>query len=521
MENTNHTYQPQNGFARIIGDYFKGSVIDQGCSSSHLLACLASSGSETTLSQSIQNVTESVTERKLSLLHVTVIMGRCELAKQLLESRLVDINAQDIRGWTALHFAAATCNDQMMDLLQEVGANQTLRNDLGGTAQNIWEMIHAPHKDPKEYAIYHEKSGVVKKIDGVAFQKLTGANYSDEVLTDPKFLAKDWSSLTSTVPSLSQLQIEIAKQYESFRSAPPKVYMTDCIKTDCGADVRDVGFGVCAKQDIEPFEILTEYIGEEIDDEERKSSNLEYELMQIDSDYTHKIRGLGSIMQDGCPNVTALPIWVDGRRRLVFVSLEKIKKDENIVFNYISHRIKYNGHKELRPAALREYFQKNSPQEISKRLESVSFATESEIYDHKELDSLTKLLYLITTPTALIDLLLRKVISTKDLPLLKNISLLQQQEVLDFIISSGILTVIDQYLVQDEYKNVNQILLQLIEEGEIQSVIQIFPNFETIIQIAKEVPIDLRSCKYIHADQLIRGYVEIHIKPILPKRKYY
>jgi len=538
---SNNNSSLESGFSTVVDQYFKGSVIDQGCSSSHLLAYFANSGCETTLSRiiqrvkavkelldhsgtgfeslfSISNFKESVTERKLSLLHVMVIKGRYELAKQLLESGLVDIDAQDCRGWTALHFAVATCNDQMMKLLQKVGANQKLQNDLGGTAQNIWEMIHAPHKDPKEYTIYHEKLGVIEKIDGVAFRELTGANYSDEVLTDPKFFAKDWSSLTTTIPKVSQFQKKIAKQYESFSSSPSKVYMTQHNRTDLGKEITDIGFGVYAREDIEPCEIVVEYIGEEIDEQQQKASRSDYRMIDVDADSTRKVRNPGSLIGDGLPNCVCIPIWADGRMRRVFVSQEKIAKGDPLLIDYHTHWVKASGHRELRPSALREHFQSESIEDMIRKTGKPQLSSACDIYDHPQFDTIGRFWYLLTTPSAFLDLVLRKIITVDDVTLvIENQDPKKQLLTSEILYQNGFLKFVKSYLGKERNPHFDTVFLDLIEEGEIQSVLQVICNFDRMGKLVSGNKMNMSTCSYKDFKGTITKIIETEIKPTLQK----
>jgi len=445
-----------------------------------MLACLVYSGSEIKIKEVIQQLKgfaisdfrEQVTERKLSLLHIAVIQGRDEIAKELIESGLVPLDAQDCRGWTALHFAAATCNCQMIEFLQNAGVNTSIRNDLGGTADDIWNMIHATQRDPKEYTIYCDE----KPINGYDFKKLTGANYSEEVLTDPKILAKNWSLPSSNVGFVSKVQQKIASKYESFRSGSPKVYMTDVVKNDFGESVTGVGFVVCAAIDIEPFEIVDEYVGEEIDEPENQPQGAIYRMGTIDADGPNKIRNTGPLVADSFPNCFSTGVWVNGRKRYFIISIEKIRKGELIAYDYVNHPVKFNGHKELRPQALREFFHINPVLSFCEKIGNHHSMIDAQIYDHPEFPSFAKFIYLMHTPSAIVDLILRRIITVDQLNRFMSSSTAWHKSSMEKLRNRGLFENIDRLLGDKKSEREAPVLLESIEQGEISDIIETLAN---------------------------------------------
>ena len=59
-----------------------------------------------------------------------------DVAKLLMMSG-ADVNAQDVRGWTALHIALFTGNEELSDALRVAGARDDLKNNDGQLPEDL------------------------------------------------------------------------------------------------------------------------------------------------------------------------------------------------------------------------------------------------------------------------------------------------------------------------------------------------------------------------------------------------
>ncbi|QQR49148.1 ankyrin repeat domain-containing protein [bacterium] len=72
-------------------------------------------------------------------LHFAAMNNNPDNIAQLLASRLVNVNAQDRQGWTALHIAAANGYGECVFVLVQMGANRFLTTNKGDTAADLAE----------------------------------------------------------------------------------------------------------------------------------------------------------------------------------------------------------------------------------------------------------------------------------------------------------------------------------------------------------------------------------------------
>ncbi|KAE8376541.1 ankyrin repeat-containing domain protein [Aspergillus bertholletiae] len=79
--------------------------------------------------------------------------GRYNTVKHILSIDLIEVNNQDIDGWTALHHAAKLGNDHIMELLIKNGADATYKNREGHTP--FWLLLKARQGGEKVDAIWN------------------------------------------------------------------------------------------------------------------------------------------------------------------------------------------------------------------------------------------------------------------------------------------------------------------------------------------------------------------------------
>jgi len=289
-----------------------------------------------------QRVGALVTRHKLNLLHMACMLGREEAAALVLKADVLDINAKDARGWTALHFAAAVNNVALMTLLQQHGA-QPLKNNLGAAPADITRMVYT-RKDPREQRFFYADDGKVMEGDGVQFSALTGADSyaDDDVRVSPALQVKRWAESDAWEDN----PLWFTEKYEQFRaSAWEENFYVE--KAD------GVGFEVVLRRPVKAEDYIGEYLGEVM--EEDPMTDFEQFLEDKSADYSigpisaRKHRSLVSMINDGFPTVmcsTSPPLR--GREfRSVLVALEDLPAGTVLRFNYgIGHRCKFGPHRE-------------------------------------------------------------------------------------------------------------------------------------------------------------------------------
>jgi len=369
----------------------------------------------------IEDFNKKNTPYKITPLQLAIIRGSYELASQMIQSGGIDLDGTDIHGWTALHHAAAMTDQAVITKLLEYKANPKMLNDRNGTYLDLWNLTHAPARQAIEYQIplWDESQKKMDIIDGAAFEKLTGARFSDEVLTSSRLLIKDWLKMDHEPESANAFLQETVRNYEEFSKNPPSIYMSKTHFTDEGKPMKDIGYGVFAGQDIQPKQVICEYIGKEISNEE-ENSEVEYLFSGIDG---KSIRGFGSMIQDGFPNCAFIPINnLKGRKqRLILIALEPVAKGQPLFIDYMSHYVKWTDHVEPRPLALRQFVQGRPLKPMFDDLMQIMRNIKTScIYDNPNLADAMKLTYLFSTPSSLLYLYFSNALSLKDLELFFN-----------------------------------------------------------------------------------------------------
>lgn len=303
--------------------------------------------------------------RKLSSLHEAVLKGDKQAASLLLESG-ASLAVQDDHGCTPLHLAAMLEDKAMLELLLSKAdpSVQKLRNHNLDTYDDIMRMLTFPPEYPPEQIVCHVmKAGVLEGITAAEFKELTGTNYCGHLLATKEKLLKRWRALTLDVGN------GLSAKVDEFHAHPPLLYLEE-----------ESGWGLKAGERLKPHQIFCCYAGEL----EAAIPPSPYRLVGIEP---VRYGNEASRANDGFPNCK--PSSREYTRYLQ--AIEEIQPGEGIYFDYmLKHPVKWGKYVHYRLKEMEEYA--------------------SHYQDDK-----VKAGYLFNTPSAIIHLLLRNLISCEEL----------------------------------------------------------------------------------------------------------
>lgn len=247
----------------------------------------------------------------------------------------------------------------------------------------------------KKPLFYYEKDGLLIEGSKELFYSLTNAHFLSEMrITSPLQKAPQNQNDKQIMPYVIPL-------YKEYCKSPPLL----CIK-----EKSLKHFAIHAHEDLQKGQVIVEYLGE-LSEKPKKLSS--YRFGPIDAEHH---RNLASLIEDGFPNAAAFYLYdvENVPLRVVFIALENIKAGEMILINYgIYHSVKTEYHEEYRYKEMKEFFTKSSLSDLVQKIKRESFAKRSHL--NLELESLiAKVQYLFQSPTALIHLILDKVLKVEE-----------------------------------------------------------------------------------------------------------
>jgi hypothetical protein len=235
------------------------------------------------------------------------------------------------------------------------------------------------------------------------FHKITGAEWIDEMRISPALYAQDYT------PSENdwELMRYLRPMYKAYLKNMPPLFIQE-----------GVSVGRHSLHALEPIKkgtVITEYLGEWDPTSTTPSS---YRWGPIDGLH---YRNFGGMADDGFPNMGAFHLYNmnDIPLRIIFVALEDIAAGEMLTINYgMKHSVKILYHDEYASARMHKFFATNSIEKCILRIQELLPRKRSELGWARciELEGLTaKLQYLYNTPSAIINLLQHRILSTADI----------------------------------------------------------------------------------------------------------
>lgn len=366
---------------------------------------------------------------QLNPLHVAVLERNESKLVDLLERKVCGVNEGDIHGCTPLHHAAATQQVGLMALLKQHGAKENLLNDRNGTPQDLLRLTRLPKPESSDPVLIWDQDLKQPQFkSGVEVAKAIGSTFAREVYTPYEVFKADWSSLEQPCepPEIKPFNDKMRQDYEKFCQNPPELYLSNRHVDDLGNALPDIGYGVFANRDIQPGEIVCEYIGE--DTSENPAEYSDYVLNHIDGETKNRIVGFGSLVQTSFPNAITTEIQnVRGRKeRTILVATEVIKRHQPITIDYGSgHQIYAKNVYELRPDALAGFF---NDHQISTMIADIrtkmgprmakattnAHIAKANLEELQASDHMTKMLYVAANIVALSSLFFNKIINLAD-----------------------------------------------------------------------------------------------------------
>jgi hypothetical protein len=342
----------------------------------------------------------------LTALHLATIQGSYDLVREMLQSGLVDVNAKDRRGWTAMHHAAVKGDREMINLLKSYGGDPTILNHRSGNVAdllNLCSPVKVDENQPLPLVVWKENQEQ-RPLTFAEFKKIAHAEYLTEYFVDPAWLLKDWEKNTTYTCHPFFRNLNISQRFSEYRKNPPHLILE-----------RDpqVGLDVKTADKLMKGQGVTEYLGEVVSST-AEIKNLEYVLESVDGNGK---RNLGPIINDGFPNVTSITEFNAGMKRHFMFMLDDAEAGERLCWNYGSgHDVKAKvPHVELRREAILSFFKKHSlsllAMEIKQALKAEKASTSETLDIYSKID---KVKYIIDTPTSLLHLLFANVITLKD-----------------------------------------------------------------------------------------------------------
>lgn len=291
-----------------------------------------------------------ISNRKLTLLHVCVILGRSDTALHLLECG-ADPNLADKWGWTPLHHAALAHHYELIQRLLVYQADPEAKNDMQATYSDIITYTTEPHPDPDHEIplLFHEEGGITT-LTHRRFQDLTGAVYAEDSFFDPARYLR--CALGPKLKLNLPFQKELIGKY--LNDKRPRLYMKKTTHDEQGIKLeKSPGYGIYAAEKIAKWTIVGEYHGKVAAKKVRKKTEYLIEGNKDSKDF----RNEGAIVNDGPPNIgMMLEANLKGQPfRQVYFSLEEIKEDEQLLWNYGPNEVKYIPRIELNYQKIKEF----------------------------------------------------------------------------------------------------------------------------------------------------------------------
>lgn len=305
----------------------------------------------------------ATTTRKLTPIHlatITAASGDFTAIKIIntLISAGANLDAQDSGGWTPLHHAALWQQQDVIRVLKDGKADQTLTSKTGGTYQNILGLLGWNEKSLfEEIDLYGERKGI--KLTGEEFTRLTSANYVTEMRCTPDQLLKQWSLPQKLDPPESLFAFKKTLKF----TTPPIHQMKKVTHDSAGRALsQPLGYGLFTAQKISAGVCIGEYLGSFEDD-------------VVSTPYTLACRRGGWVeaekMRNGIPQINdgfinVVLIHENNSKGLMdracFFTTDELKEGEQFCWNYgfVFRRKVMEPYEELRPKEARDFVKKHT-----------------------------------------------------------------------------------------------------------------------------------------------------------------
>lgn len=358
----------------------------------------------------------------LTPLHIAAMKGYEQIVKFLIDNG-ANLKACDNRGYNVLHHLQICQNNSIIKLIKEtdqehaLDAMKTLDDKTPDDLANILSRKPAAPDEQVFHYLDPRTQTVVRNATAKKFKEMTGAQFTNYLVTSPEVMANNWlhdRTIDSFLDSLQHVEQRnyFQKAYDTYKTNPPFIYIR--------ANLLFGGFELVAGEEILPHRVICLYLGQETVEE----GNGNYCLAKVDAS---RIRGLGSFANDGCPNAVTVKSSLDisnGSSSLL-MSRVKIAAGEAIKWSYgYGHTVKWDKRYEDLEELEKRYSDASFDAATLKLLECLKNPSASELSYEDKFNIITEytthVKYLFETPNALIHLIIKKIVSIQIVLLILN-----------------------------------------------------------------------------------------------------
>jgi hypothetical protein len=336
-------------------------------------------------------------EFKWTAVHAAVITSNDEALRALIAAK-AGLDAQDAKGWSALHFTALLGRVSHMEILLEAGADQTCASLSGGTFRDVARCLAPVEKDDSTLIPLLGEDGKTRLTHG-GFKRMTGAVFVHETQLIPMMMLREWENSKAPEYEFPCVK-EYASRYRDLCMKPP-VHCLKLVTHDSQGRklTSSPGLGVFASCDHQQGAMMGEYRG-------FLRINLKLNSYTLGDPGGTGIdaqdcRNEIPCINDGFPNVILVPLrGVAGlSTRDLFAAASDIKAGEELCWNYgFNPSFKLGSpYAELRPQEARDFIKRHPIEELYQCIEKATDRTCS--FD--ELCIGEKFRYILQTPSVI------------------------------------------------------------------------------------------------------------------------
>ncbi len=366
---------------------------------------------------------------QFTALHIAVMRNRPRVVKELIEAR-ANVEAQDEFGWTPLHHAALITDD-LTSLLLKKGASWKKTTPLGGTWQDLMCLVRRKKAGPQAVLFYRGiNDDQPLKIEEQNLSQRLGINYIDEYFWPQEHLNGFWTSTDRKEVGRHIIQSQIKDQvYPLFKKSCPRIILEE--QRTHGSPLTSIG--AVAGEDFESYRLIGEYTGEitmvdpnpdaESCQENTYSFTLEESESCIISVDAQAHGNWTRYINDGFPNLFSFDLYntMGQRVRKIFFVADPngVKKNEQFLYDYSGeyYYLKWGNYQLLGKEKMRAFF-KDFQNHVKSyfQLQSKVSGHHFDYSDAIKLGALqARLLYILQTPLALMDLVFSQTINHSEL----------------------------------------------------------------------------------------------------------
>lgn len=401
---------------------------------------------------------------KLTPIHVAAMMDNVAAVKCLLSTKLCQVNARDGAGATALFHAAINGSHEVAQLLKENGALDECMKEV--EYSKLFAQCHPPLTAASQQVFFREQGQTVQRT-GEDFNRLVGSRLIDQ---DLYICSQEWIEKWKNIQDKDHHGANRARWYAKVVLSTYDLAMRSLYDLFCKNTPRHVylafdpaiGFYLCAGEDIPPFTVIGEYLGEvndalheekeqssirsikeratedKCDEDEKKFlycdqpryhyqlggrteafwdsgpyGGMEWKTKTIEVIDAHDYRSLMAMVNCSFPNVIARPVLTPYNMiRVLFITMESVSKDTPFAFDYGPHSVKRMRYREMREAALESFVASTDLEAFASNLPKSEKDYSDDLQERlRQVSEEAKLDYLLQTPTAILSLTIKGLLS--------------------------------------------------------------------------------------------------------------